>query len=251
MAQGRVAEILKKSAFKLTNKTLRIWKQLVYLSLSIYDRSPGSAWWLNERENHYGGFTTGVSRRLVSPFDSRSCDQISAGGMTGGDRMSPFFHNYASFYAKHFRRFKNHAEIVLVEVGILRGTGLAIWCDLFPQGTIIGLDIDLSHFKENLPSLKEKGAFSGKTPTVFEFDQLCPNTLALTEFLRDKKIDIVIDDGLHTADSVYKTFIALRPLMSDNSIYIVEDFMFTDSLKEKIQDLYSLKTSGVISVIQC
>ena len=49
-------------------------------------------------------------------------------------------HNgYAKYYSKYLTKYLDEAKIdsnqrlVIAEVGILRGNGLAIWCDLFPE----------------------------------------------------------------------------------------------------------------------
>ena len=91
--------------------------------------------------------------------------------MTGGDRM--FHHGYAAVYAKHLQPFvgRRFDPLTVVEAGILRGSGLAMWSELFPRADIIGLDIDLSHVRENLPNLKECGAFPGREPELHVFDQ--------------------------------------------------------------------------------
>lgn len=67
--------------------------------------------------------------------------------MIGGDRM--LHHGYAKKYAEYLLPFLNRVQpVTVLECGILRDTGIAIWCDLFQEGRIIGLDIDwLSRIK--------------------------------------------------------------------------------------------------------
>jgi hypothetical protein len=86
-----------------------------------YER--GSKEWLESCEFYMGGYVKDVARAKVSPGDPRSKSELNCGGMVGGDRM--LHHGYAKYYAKHLRRFvepKN--DLVVVECGILRGTGL-------------------------------------------------------------------------------------------------------------------------------
>ena len=64
--------------------------------------------------------------------------------------------------------------LIIAEFGILKGTGLAIWCDLFPDARVIGLDIDLGHFEENRSTLERRGAFKQNKPELHEYDQLVP-----------------------------------------------------------------------------
>lgn len=81
----------------------------------------------------------GVSRNKVSPRDHRSHSELSRGGMIGGDRM--LHHGYADDYAEFLAPFLGtDPPPVVAEFGILRGTGLAIWCDLFPRSRVLGLE---------------------------------------------------------------------------------------------------------------
>ena len=190
-------------------------------SLECLER--GSADWLAVSEALYGGFHDGVARRLVSPFDPRSQEDLMSGGMIGGDRMS--LHGYARHYAKFLKSFlaQEPESLVIAECGILRGTGLAVWSSLFPGAKLIGLDIDLSHTNENLTHLKEKGAFRPSLPYLLEFDQFAPDTSELETVLGDQRIHIAVDDGFHSDETILATFAALRPLLADNFVYFAED----------------------------
>ena len=91
-------------------------------------------------------------------------------GMTGGDRM--LHHGYGPTYARYLRPFLGGRNLTVAEFGILKGTGLAIWCDLFTDARVIGLDIDLGHFEENRSRLARRGAFKQNRPELHEYDQL-------------------------------------------------------------------------------
>jgi len=149
--------------------------------------------------------------------------EIKKGGMTGGDRMTQ--HGYARHYAKHLSTFVANQtnSYTILECGILKGTGLAIWSALFPNATIIGLDIDLSHTKNNLDFLKSKGAFKNKKLELYEFDQFVDNKSYIQEILQGRKLDIVIDDGFHSDYTILNTIECLMPHLSDNFCYFIED----------------------------
>jgi len=101
----------------------------------------GSADWLCLKELEFGGFI--------------SNSEIINNGMIGGDRM--IHHGYAKIYEKYLSRYvKRNSKLNIIEVGILKGTGLAIWSKLFQKSTLVGLDIDLTHFKNNFSTLKKK-----------------------------------------------------------------------------------------------
>ncbi len=152
--------------------------------------------------------------------------------------MSPFFHGYGETYAKFLKLFfeNRKKQIILVEVGILNGSGLAIWCDLFPNARVIGLDLDLSNFNKNRAFLESQGAFSKNTPELFEFDQLdLPKARnVLRDVLDVAKVDIAIDDGCHSMESIEITLEAMLPHMANSFVYFVEDNFDTfDVLAQK------------------
>lgn len=181
-----------------------------------------SQYWLILREQKYGGYISNVKRQKVSPLDPRSPETLQKGGMQGGDRM--LVHGYSKKYAEYLKPFiKPEKKLVLIECGILKGTGLAIWSDLFYTSDIIGLDIDLNHFNRNLENLKKLGAFKRNSPSLFEFDQLIDNKDALGDILQGKKIDIFIDDGLHSEEAIIKTFESAQPHLNNEFVYIIED----------------------------
>ena len=142
--------------------------------------------------------------------------------MIGGDRMDPSLNNYAPFYEKHLRRYVGK-PIVLVEVGILRGQGLAIWSELFPDGSVIGLDIDLGHFEAERPALIARGAFRAGNVETANYDQLLGTPDDVAKILGGRKADVVIDDGLHSPAAILNTFKSFRPHLADQFTYIVED----------------------------
>ena len=171
----------------------------------------GSWQWLALTERNYGGLKVGMASKA-------NC---------GGDRMSPFLHRYGVTYEEFLRPLleRRNEQLSLVEVGILNGSGLAIWCDLFPKARVIGLDIDLSNFETNRAKLEAAGAFSLNRPELHKFDQLDPGKAAriLTDVLGSTKVDVAIDDGCHSMESIEITFEALMPHMAERFVYFIED----------------------------
>jgi hypothetical protein len=184
---------------------------------------PGSMAWLVATEARYGGRVTDVPRRRVSPHDHRTTEQVAKGGMIGGDRM--LHHGYAPTYSRYLRPLRNRTgRLTILEVGILRGTGLALWCDLFPDARVIGVDIDLSHMQENWTRLQELGAFRQNTPEIHEFDQLDEGAPErLRQIVGPDRINLAIDDGLHSAPAILNTLRAALPLLHDRFVYFIED----------------------------
>jgi hypothetical protein len=211
----------------------------------------GSSDWLISTEAKYGGIHTNVKRNKVSQFDRRTPDEVATGGMTGGDRM--FHHGYAKYYSQYLSKFLGNSSIsnpVVCEVGILKGTGLAIWSELFPKSRIIGLDIDLTNTAQNIDNLTNLGAFKKFKPELHEFDQLNPNLVDMKKLFNNLHIDIYIDDGLHSEKSIITSFEALRPYMSPNVVCFIEDHdNIAKQLKETFSE-FSVKSYGELTVLE-
>lgn len=196
---------------------------------------------LIEIEKKYGGIVSNVKRNKVSPFDTRTLEQIKKGGMRGGDRMA--VHGYAPVYSAYLKPFLKKEKTTLVEIGILKGSGLALWCDLFfkKEDIIIGLDIDTSHFYENEPHLLSLGAFIKKEPIIIQYDQLVNEIYDIRNHLSGRNIDIVIDDGLHTDESIIKTFYNTKNWLSDDFVYFIEDNHTVMGKMEKLFPDYTIQ----------
>lgn len=182
----------------------------------------GTANWLIRSEVAYGGLVNDVARRQVSQLDSRSPEQLATGGMTGGDRM--LHHGYGQTYARFLAPFLGSKRgLAVAEFGILKGTGLAIWCDLFPGARVMGFDIDLGHFEENRSNLLRRGAFKLNEPELHEYDQLVDSRDILAKIVRGQTLDIVVDDGLHSTESIVTTWRSVKPHLSGRFVYFIED----------------------------
>jgi hypothetical protein len=215
--------------------------------LRFYFMRAGSVRWLVAKEAAYGGRVTEPIRR-VSPHDDRSPERLKAGCMVGGDRMSPRWHNYAPFYAKYLRPFIGR-PVTLIEVGILRGTGLAIWSDLFPSGRVIGLDIDLSHFRDNEQNLRRANAYTANNVEVHEFDQFACNSDDLARILQGDRIDIFIDDGLHRSEPIKNTLKAVMPHLKQQCVCFIED---NETVADQLRPLargFAVQSDGEMTVL--
>ena len=141
---------------------------------------------------------------------------------SGGDKMSFDRNGYAPAYSRLLARWVG-SPVVLVELGAFRGSGLALWSDLFPDGTVVGLDVELDHFERNLPQLLGRGAFRSGVPDVLRFDAFAPDVAGLTETLGGRLIDVFIDDGPHKEEPSCRTAAQVRPLLAPRFTYVIED----------------------------
>lgn len=129
----------------------------------------------------------------------------------GSDR-----NGYASFYADVLNGLSPKR---IVELGVFQGASLALWCELFPDADVIGLDLDFVRFGDNVPFLLDAGAFLGSTPRLVVWD-------AYSELLPDVSgpIDLFVDDGPHTEPAIRNALRLFGPLMAAGGVYVVEDY---------------------------
>lgn len=154
-----------------------------------------------------------------------------------GTRADKYPHYY-SVYDRHFARFYGTSCTVL-EIGIGEGGSLRLWRVLFgPDALIAGIDI------EEKCRASEKEGFD-----VFIGSQGDKNFLEEV-YGKLGEIDVVIDDGSHSARETQVSFDTLYPRMSKNGIYLIEDLhepmhsSFVKWAKDRTDDLSAYRFGG-------
>ena len=206
----------------------------------------GTEEWLMHKELVYGGLQTNVPRGRVSSHDPIAQHPNST--TQGGDRM--IFNRYARCYSEFLGRFDFDAPLIIAEFGILNGTGLAIWCDLFPKARVLGFDIDIGRFLSNKADLEKLGAFKDNQPEAYEYDQFEQNSEFLRKTLQGDKIDVVIDDGCHIDEAILLTMESVMPYLCMDFVYFVED---NRRVHERIRHEYPklvVSSFGRLTVVQ-
>ena len=97
--------------------------------------------------------------------------------------------------------------------------------------------------------LLELGAFGDNSPELYEYDQFVDSTELLNDILDGDKIDIFMDDGIHHDDAIMTTLRSVRPHLSDQFVYFVED---NPSVYKKIEPeypRYPIHVDGELTVI--
>ena len=139
-----------------------------------------------------------------------------------GERYRPSkrTHDYLRHYWSHFRDIRDGARRV-VEIGVQTDRSIRMWEEFFPKAEILGIDID--------PRCK---VFEGGRRRVFIGDQL--DTAFLERFAAETGggFDVVIDDGLHTAEAILTSFSVLFPALAPRGIYAVEDLIHSEGVVE-------------------
>ncbi len=122
-----------------------------------------------------------------------------------GTDKGPGCHNYTELYEQMFGGIKDES-LKILEIGVLDGASLRMWCDFFPNAEIHGLDIN--------PDCK---VFADDRITIHIGDQ------GDRQFMESIGIDfdIVIDDGSHRVSDQIESFKVFWP--NTRLIYVVED----------------------------
>eukprot|EP00747_Dinoflagellata_sp_TGD_P079792 gnl/TRDRNA2_/TRDRNA2_160642_c0_seq2.p1 gnl/TRDRNA2_/TRDRNA2_160642_c0~~gnl/TRDRNA2_/TRDRNA2_160642_c0_seq2.p1 ORF type:complete len:299 (+),score=31.37 gnl/TRDRNA2_/TRDRNA2_160642_c0_seq2:33-929(+) len=150
-------------------------------------------------------------------------------GDVGGDRMGPKMHNYAPIYARHLASLLlKNVTPTIVETGILTGTGLAMWSQLFPNSRIYGFDKNTATYHGHLSLLKTQG-FDDSRVVVQQMDQMQNNTGFLERTFRGNAYpNILVDDGLHTPEAGIMNFLSFEPVLASHFVYFIEDIYQSD-----------------------
>lgn len=135
----------------------------------------------------------------------------------GGDKMGSDRNNYAPAYAEILDGLDPD---VIVELGVFKGASMALWCDLYPEARVIGLDIDPSRFCED--ELRAAGAFEDNFPVIIQFDAYMDPAEVLLDYTGG--VDLFVDDGPHRADAISRAVTEFGPLMNPGGRFVVEDF---------------------------
>ena len=114
--------------------------------------------------------------------------------------MAKNMHDYAPAYAALLAPLVANipSAPVIAEVGILKGTGLAMWSDFLPaDATVHGVDCSLARWHAHSAELRAMGAFRRGNVRTHEYDTSSAQFASFASTL--PPLDVAIDDGNHTA----------------------------------------------------
>lgn len=174
--------------------------------------------------------------RVQSPLDKGQHPPMNR----GADKMHPQGMNYAEAYAK---LLEGRQPNRFVELGVFTGVSLAMWCELFPEADVLGLDIDFNRVDMDL--LIDRGAFQLNTPSMALFDAFDPQPV---EYLEN--IDVFIDDGPHVTEAVIKVAEFMRDRMAPGSVYIVEDMANGAQILSDVFPNAKLHKFGMLNAVE-
>ena len=132
-------------------------------------------------------------------------------------------HSYLPIYQTLFESKKESAKNVL-EVGIHCGGSIKLWSDFFPNATVYGLDV-IDIIKSDIKNRTNVKLYTWA-------DAYNPDFFNAT--FSGMKFDMLLDDGLHTLESM-KQFITLySQVMTDDGILVIEDIQDWNWIAELI-----------------
>jgi len=180
----------------------------------------------------------------------------------GSDRMSGKYHDYSKCYAAWLNKWRQRVEqspqdfnpLLVAEVGILKGSGLAIWSDLFGcDAQIHGFDRYLQNTLDNMDFMKSRGAFAKDNLQLHTMEQTKNNSALIQEIAKGQKFAFVIDDGYHRSKSMQLTFDSFKSSLHQNFLYIIEDFRTGDMEEVKRHfekdGIYDIHTCGGLPIL--
>jgi len=131
--------------------------------------------------------------------------------LNGSHKPLHKWHHYFPIYERHFSRLRER-KLTVLEIGVQRGGSLQMWKAYFPNVMHIhGIDIDPACGQHQEPRVSVHCGDSADKEFLQE-------VLKLTG-----PLDLVIDDGGHTATQQINAFEALYPAVVHDGIYLVED----------------------------
>jgi cephalosporin hydroxylase len=127
-------------------------------------------------------------------------------------------HSYINTYEELFEKKRENAEHIL-EIGIgnfseRNGGSLLLWAEYFKNATITGIDI--------LPIDRVYHEVL-EHPRIKTHTQTNAYSRGFIKGHVNEKLDIAIDDGPHTLDSMIEFIKLYSPLLKDDGILVVED----------------------------
>lgn len=135
---------------------------------------------------------------------------LNAIGLETGTDKSSAHHNYLVFYERFFAPLRK-APIKLLEIGVFQGASLKVWEKYFPNGSIVGADIN-----------RDVQRFATERTCIEIVDQ--SNLQDLVDLgVKHGPFDIIIEDGSHLWEHQITSLRTLLPFLKPGGFYIAED----------------------------
>jgi cephalosporin hydroxylase len=126
-------------------------------------------------------------------------------------------HSYTDVYERLFAPFRMECKAVL-EIGVQTGGSMRLWNGYFPNALVHGIDVNIyeNQCREDAPRVRLIQANA--------YTQECASTFA------PKSLDVVIDDGPHSLESMQQAIALYLPAVRPGGYLIIEDIQSMDWL---------------------
>jgi hypothetical protein len=141
--------------------------------------------------------------------EMKTLDEI---GQANDCDRSQKWHAYFQRYEPYVAPLRE-TPVKMLEIGVLKGSGMRTWSEYFQHGTIYGIDIEAGCLN-NLPA--RCIGVHGDT-----------NNISFWTKWPEFDFDIIIDDGDHHASSQEFCFRKAWPRVAPGGLYIIEDIFFS------------------------
>jgi len=142
-------------------------------------------------------------------IDVDESETLDAIGLRHGTDKASDRNKYLSFYAQFLEPIR-YQPVRVMEIGVLGGASIRMWRDYFPNGSVIGVDID--------PQARRH---AGERITIEIANQSDERDLMRIAALGP--FDLVIDDGSHVWAHQIATFQRLVQSLAPGGFYVLED----------------------------
>lgn len=130
---------------------------------------------------------------------------------------------YDSLFGDSHQRSREQVKMVM-EVGVADGSCLQAWKEVFPNATIVGMDIH--------PSDRA----NGERIEFYIGDQR--NQKDCEYAARDRLFDMIVEDATHKTGDTLLTLFWLWPFVKSGGVYVIEEFENATSVKQNIRALW-------------
>jgi hypothetical protein len=155
--------------------------------------------------------------------EQHKSDKGKAGKKEGIDQLAA--HSYIShYYESNFLLLRDKTK-TLVEIGVFKGASMKLWHDYFLNAKIYGIDKNV-RWQNNGEYKARCKIIKGDSNDEAIYNQM-PND-----------INIIIDDGSHKLIDQLRSFDILFPKLKKGGLYIIEDVVSIDAVKQKFLDLH-------------
>jgi hypothetical protein len=125
-------------------------------------------------------------------------------------------HSYIPVYEEILAPYRHTAKNIL-EIGLMNGESLRMWTDYF-DGTVYGMDCSETPV-DGLADLKPIMAEGKYNVCIGD----ATNPEDIERYFKGIKFSVVIEDANHDPLQQQQIYLALKPYLAEDSIYIIED----------------------------